>query len=459
MKRRACRFLRLLTVAAVLAASPLSLRAQLSMPCRMFDLPNGLHVILHEDHTVPVIGVNLWYHVGSARERAGRTGLAHLFEHLMFEGSGHVPLGRFDEWLEAAGGDNNASTSVDRTNYFESAPSNALDLTLFLESDRMAFLVDSMTPAKVDIQRDVVKNERRETYENQPYGEAWLLLDENLFPPGHPYHSPVIGSMDDLTAATYDDVVGFFRRYYIPSNASLVIAGDINPEEARKAVTRWFSDVPAGPPVQPLNAPLPRLTSERRLVAEDRVQLPRLYMAWATPAQFAPGNAELNVLSLILAGGKNSRLYRRLVYDLRIAQDVTAFQEENELSSKFYIVATAREGHTLGELERIIDAELGNLSGILPDRREIARAVNTIQASFVDRMERMYDRADQLNAYFTATGNPDYFAEDLGRYGKLDPDGISAAAKKYLDPAVRVVLSVVPAGRKDLAAEPPEGGK
>ena len=278
--------------------------AQLSVPYETFVLPNGLHVVLHEDHTLPLIGVNLWYHVGSAREKTGRTGFAHLFEHIMFEGSGHVPLGKFDQWLEAAGGDNNASTGTDRTNYFETVPANALELPLFLESDRMAFLVDSMTPEKVNIQRDVVKNERRESYDNQPYGLAWLTIDENLFPPEHPYHWPVIGSMEDLSAASFEDVVDFFRKYYTPSNASLLIAGDFNPEKTRALVAHWFSDVPAGTPVPPIAAPVPLISAERRLVLEDKVQLPRLYMAWITPAQFTPGNAELNLLSLILAGEK-----------------------------------------------------------------------------------------------------------------------------------------------------------
>src|SRR5260221_6111274 len=229
-----------------------------------FTLPNGLRVVLHEDHSVPVVSVDVWYHVGSAREVSGRTGFAHLFEHLMFMGSGHVKPGEFDEWLEGAGGTNNGSTENDRTNYWINVPSNALELALFLESDRMGYLLDSMTPQTVDAQRDVVKNERRQNVENRPYGTADIVLDEMLFPDGHPYHWPVIGYMPDLTAATYDDVVGFFRKYYAPSNASLVVAGDLHPVVARPAGGEMVGDVNAGDPPKPTNISRVARTVARR---------------------------------------------------------------------------------------------------------------------------------------------------------------------------------------------------
>jgi zinc protease len=277
-------------------------------------------VILHEDHSVPVVSVDVWYHVGSAREKTGRTGFAHLFEHLMFMGSGHVKPGEFDEWLEGVGGSNNGSTEYDRTNYWINVPSNALDLALFLESDRMGYLLDSMSPAVVDAQRDVVKNERRQSVENQPYGTAEAVtLGEMLYPAGHPYHWPVIGYMDDLTAASYDDVVAFFKQYYSPANASLVVAGDLNPDATRKMVEKWFSDVkPASPPV-PMTIPGVALTGVQKKTITDRVQLPRLYMAWLTPPQFQPGDAALDIVGDVLSGGKNSRLYKRLVYVMQIA--------------------------------------------------------------------------------------------------------------------------------------------
>src|SRR5207342_1706599 len=323
MTRAALLFI--LALAAPAAAQPAAAH-KLELTYTQFTLPNGLHVILHEDHSVPVVTVNMWYHVGSARERTGRTGFAHLFEHLMFMGSGHVKTGEFDTWLEGAGGTNNGSTENDRTNYWINVPANSLELALFLESDRMGYLLDTMTPKTVDAQRDVVKNERRQSYENRPYGQAELTLGEMLYPEGHPYHWPVIGYMEDLTAASYDDVVAFFKKFYAPSNASLVVAGDFDTAVARRLIEKWFSDIKAGPPPEPMAIPAAALTGRKTRTVGDQVQLPRLYLAWLTPRHLAPGDATLDVLADILAGGKNSRLYKRLVYDMQIAQDVSAFQ-------------------------------------------------------------------------------------------------------------------------------------
>ncbi|MFN2420429.1 MAG: M16 family metallopeptidase [Gemmatimonadota bacterium] len=430
--------------------------ARIEIPYTRFTLPNGLTVILHEDHAIPMVSVNMWYHVGSGRERTGRTGFAHLFEHIMFEGSGHVPEGEFDRLLEAAGGDNNGSTNTDRTNYWENVPSNALELALFLESDRMGYLLDAMSPAKVDGQRDVVKNERRQSYENRPYGMASILLGENLFPEGHPYRWPTIGYMDDLTAASYEDVVGFFKSYYGPNNASLSIAGDIDVEATKRLVERWFADVAAGPPVPPVDPPAAALTDEKRVVHEDRVQLPRIYMCWLSPGYLDPGDAELDVLANVLAGGKNSRLYKRLVYDLQIAQDVSAFQQSRDLGSQFCVVSTARSGHDLPALETVIQEEIDRLQDEAPTDREVERAVNQYEAAFLDQLERVGGfggKADQLNAYFFATGNPDWFQEDLMRYKALEPSDIQAVAETYLTDDGRVVLSVVPEGQREMAAE------
>jgi zinc protease len=446
-----------LIVATILASSlAVAGDIRLSVPYTRFTLPDGLTVILHEDHSVPTVAVNLWYHVGSAREEPGRTGFAHLFEHIMFEGSKDVPEGKFDEWLEATGGDNNASTSKDRTNYFETVPSNAVELPLFLESDRMGYLLDTMTPSKVDGQRDVVKNERRQNYDNRPYGLAYIILAENLFPEDHPYHWPTIGSMDDISAASYDDVVDFFKTYYVPGNASLVIAGDINSDSMRVEVEKWFSDVPAGEPIPPQAAPVAYLSEEKRIVQEDKVQLPRLYMAWDTPPVFDPGDAELDMLSSVLAGGKNSRLYKRLVYDLQIAQDVSAFQASQDLASWFAIVVTAREGHSLTEIERVVQEEIDRIKKEPPTQRELDRAVNQYEASFLDRLELVGAKADILNFYYTRTGNPDYFNEDLARYNAIDPRDVQAVAMTYLRDDGRVILSVVPKGKTDLAAKKEE---
>jgi zinc protease len=406
MTRAALLFI--LALAAPAAAQPAPAH-KLELQYTQFTLPNGLRVILHEDHSVPMVTVNMWYHVGSARELPKRTGFAHLFEHLMFMGSGHVKPGEFDEWLEAAGGDNNGSTENDRTNYWINVPANSLELALFLESDRMGYLLDSMTPKAVDAQRDVVKNERRQSYENRPYGMAEILMGEMLYPEGHPYHWPVIGYMEDLSAASYDDVVAFFKKYYAPSNASLVVAGDLETASARKLIEKWFGDVKPAAAPEPMTIPGAELKGVQKKTITDRVQLPRLYLAWLTPRHFEPGDAALDIVADVLAGGKNSRLFKRLVYDMQIAQDVSASQQSQALSSSFQIVATPRPGHTVAELQKVIDEEIQKLQREPPTAHELERSVNQVESSFYNRMERVGGfggTADQLNAYFTETGIP-----------------------------------------------------
>jgi zinc protease len=440
-----------LLLLAAASASPAASR--LKVPYEMFRLPNGLTVIVHEDHSAPVVSVNCWYHVGSGRETPGRTGFAHLFEHLMFEGSRNVPEGAFDRWLEAVGGNNNGSTTEDRTNYFEDAPANALEMPLFLESDRMGFLLDKVTAGTVDGQRDVVKNERRQRIENQPYGKAEDALPPALFPSDHPYSWPVIGSMADLSAASEEDVKDFFRKWYGPANASLVVAGDVDANEVRRLAEKWFADVPKSEPVEPVTPRPVVLREEKRIVLEDKVQLPRLYLAWVTPPAFAPGDAELDAVAAVLSAGKNSRLYKRLVYELQVAQDVAAFQASAGLASTFHVIVTARAGRTLEEIRRLVDEEIATLQAAPPAERELERFQNRTEAGFFDRMERVGGfggKADQLNAYYFRTGNPDYFEEDLARYRSLSPSDLQAAASRFLGPG-RVVISVVPEGKKELA--------
>ncbi|MSO50031.1 MAG: insulinase family protein [Acidobacteria bacterium] len=443
-----------MAVATLLTLAPLAAQQapRVSAPYEMFTLPNGLTVILHEDHSVPMVTVNVWYHAGSAREKFGRTGFAHLFEHILFEGSKNVKEGDFDNFLEAAGGTNNGSTTTDRTNYYESVPANALDLALFLESDRMGFLLDVVTPQLVNGQRDVVKNERRQSYENAPYGMSNVRLTELMYPKTHPYYWPVIGYMEDLTAATHEDVKEFFTKYYAPGNASIVIAGDINPAETRKKVEHWFADVKPGPRLAPIEAPPVELTSVIKETMTDSVQLPRLTLAWHSPAQFKPGDAELDVLASVLTGGKNSRLYKRLVYDLQLVQSIQAFQASAALGSRFQIVATARPSEdppdqVLAKIKTIIDEEIEKLKVAPPAAREVQRALNGIESNFLNSMQQSGDKADLMNAYFFATGNPDYFAEDLGRYLALQPNDIQAAAKKWLPTDRRLELSVHPKGK------------
>jgi zinc protease len=440
---------RILLVLLALLTAPLSAQspAPLQVPYRQFTLANGLNVILHRDTSIPIVAVNTWYYVGSANEKPGRTGFAHLFEHLMFEGSKHVPEGQFDILLEGAGGDNNGSTSNDRTNYIIDVPSNALELALYLESDRMGYLLDTMSPQRVDGQRDVVKNERRQSYENRPYGMASIELDKMLWPPNHPYSWPTIGYMEDLTAASYEDVVEFFKKYYAPNNASLVIAGDIDFDRTRALVEKWFGEIPRGSVVEPVAPPAAILTGVQKKTLTDKVTLPRLYLAWLTPRFYAPGDSALDITSSVLTGGKNSRLYKRLVYDMQIAQDVSAFQQSGALGSQFQIVATARTGHTAAELQKVIDEELDRLRRDGPEPREVQRAINQMEASFYQRMERVGGfggKADQLNAYKFAGGGPDYFAEDLARYTSLSPADIQSAAVQWLPADRRVELVVEP---------------
>ena len=444
--------------AAALMTAPVASAQQQSkiqVPYTHFTLPNGLNVILHEDHSVPTVSINMWYHVGSGREKPGRTGFAHLFEHLMFEGSKHVPEGAFDNWLEAAGANNNGSTNRDRTNYYIDMPSNALDLGLFLESDRMGYLLDIVTPQLVNGQRDVVKNERRSGVENAPYGMADVKLDELLYPKGHPYSWPVIGHMEDLTAATDEDVREFFRKYYAPGNASLVIAGDINSAEARRKIESWFSDVKAGAPIESNEYPPAVLTGVKKERMTDKVQLPRLTLAWLTPSLLTPGDAELDLTASILAGGKNSRLYKRLVYEMQVAQSVSAYQASGTLGSEFYVVVMARpqDGKThdqvMDDIKKIVDEEIEKLRQTPPDARELERVLNQTESSFFARMERVGGfggKADQLNGYFFATGNPDYYNEDLSRYRAVQPTDIRAVVRKYLASDKRVELTVVPEG-------------
>src|SRR5262245_23588799 len=446
--------MRVTPLLVLLAALPAGAE-QLRVPYEMFRLPNGLTVIVHEDHSSPIASVNTWYHVGSGRELPGRTGFAHLFEHIMFEGSKNVPEGAFDRWLEALGGSNNGSTDNDRTNYFENVPANAVEMPLFLESDRMGFLLDTMSEATVDGQRDVVKNERRQSYENRPYGMSELLLIEALFPKGHPYSWPTIGSMEDLTAASRDDVAHFFEKWYGPANASVVVAGDVDAKEIRALAEKWFADVPKSEPVDPLVAQPVVLHEEKRIVHEDNAQLPRLDVVLPAPSSLSSAAAGLSALRAILAEGKNSRLYRRLVYDEQIAQDASAFVSSGALAGAAGIVVTARAGHTLEEMRARVDEEVAKLKAEPPSERELTRFLNQQEARVYDSLESVADKADQLNEYFFYTGDPDYFEEDLARFRALSPDDVSAAANAWLGPG-RVVLSIVPQGHRELAVPEPK---
>ena len=443
--------MRLRTLALLLAGAALFAPAQAQtipkISFRKDTLPNGLEVIMHEDHSVPLVAVNVWYKVGSGDEQKGRTGFAHLFEHIMFMGSQNVATGQFDQQLEAAGGSNNGSTSQDRTNYYEWMPSNALPLALWLEADRMGFLLPTMDQSKLDVQRDVVQNERRQRVDNVPYGKAYENILALLYPTTHPYSWPTIGSLTDLQAASLDDVKNFFRTYYAPNNASLVIAGDFDPDSAMKVVRAYFADIPRGPalPARPAPAAI-TLPRDTFAVLEDRVQLPRVYNGWHSARAFHADDATLDVLSYVLAGDKNSRLYKRLVYDLQVAQDVSAFQNSGKLAGSFFVQVTPKPGQTPQRMQQIIDEELQQLvqNGITP--RELERAQNSFRSSFLDRLAGVTGKADQLNFYNYYVGNPDYVQEDAARYDRVSAADVQRVARQYLGQP-RVVLTVVPEGR------------
>ena len=426
-----------------------------SIPYERFTLPNGLSVLVHEDHSVPLVASNIWYHVGSKDERPGRTGLAHLFEHIMFEGSAHVPPGEFDNHLESVGGVNNGSTTTDRTNYWITVPAGALEVAMWLESDRMGFLLEALTQDTLDVQRDVVKNERRQSYENRPYGLAFETILSALYPEGHPYRHPVIGSMEDLTAATLEDAKEFFRTYYAPGNASLAVAGDVSTSEVVTLAERYFGEIPRGPGLPSVAVRESGLAEEQRLVLEDRVHLPRLYVAWRSARQYTEEDAEMEMLAGVLGGGKTSRLYRRLVYEERVAQDVSAFQNGSELDGSFFVVVTAKPGVALARIEQEVREEVARLAREGVEAEERVRTVNHIESEMVRALERLGGfggKADRLNEYLTFAGDPGYVTRDLSRYQAVTTERIAAAARRRLDDVHAVVLSVVPRGETELAA-------
>jgi len=413
-----------------------------------YTLPNGLDVILSQDHRIPMVAVNLWYHVGPANEEPGRTGFAHLFEHMMFQSSKHVPEDAHFKLLEAAGAsDINGTTDYDRTNYFETIPANQLELALWLESDRMGYLIDKVDQPSLSNQQDVVRNERRQSVENQPYGLAEETLVQTLFPPKHPYYGNVIGSHEDIQAAKLDDVRRFFRQYYAPNNASLAIVGDFEPAQAKALVQKYFGTLKRGSAVPPIKAATPKITSERRKTVTARVELPRVYMAWITSPILKPGDADADIAANILGGGRSSRLYKKLVYEKQIAQTVSATQQSLILGSVFQIEATARPGHTVDELEKAIDEELAAFRSKPAEPSEIERSRNRIETSIIGGLEVLGGFggvADRLNSYNHYLGTPDYLEKDVQRYRAVTPASVQAFAKDQLAQTSRVVLHVTP---------------
>ncbi|MFL5594714.1 MAG: M16 family metallopeptidase [Gemmatimonadaceae bacterium] len=440
-------------------AVPLVAQSTPRIQFERYTLPNGLEVILHEDHSTPIVAVDTWYHVGSGDEQVGRTGFAHLFEHIMFMGSEHVPVGAFDQLLESAGANNNGSTTEDRTNYYETLPSNALALALWLDADRMGFLLPTMDLPKVNLQRDVVKNERRQRVDNVPYGRADEIILAALYPKSHPYSWPVIGSMADLSAASLTDVQNFFRTYYAPNNATLTIAGDFNPATVKTLVAQYFSSIPRGPAVtRRVSVPAVVIPRDTFLVLEDKVQLPRLFYTWHTVKGFSKDDAALDILAQVVANDKNSRLYKRLVYELQIAQNVSAFQDGSRLDGKFQIDVTPKPGQKVADIDRIVQTEITNVMNNGISQRELQRAQNLYKASFLNRLASVLGKAEVLNSYNYFVGNPDYVQQDAARYERVTAADVQRVAKTYLG-RPKIVLTVVPEGKKDMMLTASGGGR
>ncbi len=440
-----------LVAALVPSTSATAQAGPIKVPVVVDTLPNGLTLIIHEDRTVPVVTTNVWYHVGSGDEKVGRTGFAHLFEHLMFMGSKNAPYPQFDRLLEAAGASNNGSTNPDRTNYYEEGPSSALPLMLWLEADRLGWMLETMDAPKVDLQRDVVKNERRQSYENQPYGMVAENLLPALYPAGHPYSWSTIGSMADLSAASLEDVKEFFRTYYAPNNATIVVAGAVNPDSVKALARQMFGEIPRGPAIE-RPAPAPFTVRDTVIVLEDRVQLPRLYLAWHGTKEYSKDDAALDIAAYILTGARNSRLTQALVYQGELATNAFVNNSSKRLDGDLQVIATARPGIALDTLQAVIEAELEKLGRDGPTARELEQAKNAIEASFLNRLEFTSAKADQLNSYYYATGTPDYFQKDLDRYLAVTAADVQRVVRQYFAGG-RVTLSVVPNGKKELAAQ------
>jgi predicted Zn-dependent peptidase len=427
------------TLLALLLAAlpPIGLQAQKK------QLSNGMTVIVSKDASVPGVALDLWYQVGSKDEEPRRTGFAHLFEHLMFMGARYVPYPQFDTIMEASGGTNNASTSSDLTTYHEVGPSNLLETFLWMEADRMATLGQEMTQEKLETQRKVVLNERRSSYEARPYGKAELILWEKMFPEGHPYHWPVIGSSQDLEAATLDDVKKFFARWYVPSNVSLSIVGDVDEKQAFALAEKYFGWLPKAPLPQRKQVAQVTMPADQRLEMTDAVELPRISLVYLSPPLMKPGDADCDLLSQVLARGKGSRLYQKLVAELQIAADVSAVQESLELQSVFRIDASARPGHTTQELLSAIDAELKKIQAEAPTAAEVDAARTGFYASYARAAEGLLSRASMLNRYQHHFGDPTAVSKDLSRYEAATPSSVHGIAKKVFS-GHRLIIEVQP---------------
>ena len=407
-------------------------------------LTNGLQVILHRDPALPLVAINLWYHVGSKDESPGRTGFAHLFEHLLFQGSQHVGTNDHFRYVQQAGGVANGSTWYDRTNYYEVLPSRHLDLGLWLESDRMGYFLPAITQEKMDNQREVVINERRQKMDNQPYGRAFERLHELLYGDDHPYRWPVIGYVEDLEAATLDDVRDFFETFYVPSNAVLTLAGDFDPDHALRRIEHYFGEIPSGHPPERQLPALPSLGAEKREIQEDAVQLPRVYMAYHAQPYGHEGWYAADLLAGALAGGKASPMYEDLVYRRRLAQDVGCYVFPTEATATFAVVSTAQPGVDPSELEAALSEHLARAAEEPVAQEQFERALNQSLTEYYSQLQTLDRRADLLSMFATYFGDPTGVIREVERYHELDREGLQAFAAERLGAAQRAVVTVVP---------------
>lgn len=396
-------------------------------------LKNGLEIILHQDNSLPLVAVNIWYKVGSANEWKGKTGLAHLFEHMMFQGSLNVPKEMHFKYIQEAGGILNGSTSFDRTNYFEKLPSNALEVALWLESDRMGFLLDALNEEKLENQNSVVINERLERYDNQPYGLAWEIIVKNLFPENHPYSWPTIGFKEDIESFKLEDLKNFFKSFYSPSNATLVVAGDIETSETFNLIEKYFGEIPSyqTPPSPVINDF--DLQEIKFIEHKDNVQLPRLYLAFPSVRIFQPTDAEFEILSDILSGSKNSRLNKTLVIDKQIAQDVSSIQFSGKYGGFFIIVSTAKPGIKLSEIKKVIFEEVCKIGREGISEKELTKTRNKIKSGFISSMQNLNNIADHLNNYNFYLNEPNSFEWDINRYMDVQPYVIKKICEDLLN--------------------------
>lgn len=397
-----------------------------------YNLANGLEIILYQNISIPFVSVNLWYRVGSANEVTGKTGLAHLFEHMMFQGSQNVAKEMHFKYIQEAGGNLNASTSFDRTNYFEKLPANELELALWLESDRMGFFLDAIDQTKLDNQRSVVLNERLERYDNQPYGLAWEKIISNIYSDGHPYSWPTIGYSNDIKRYTIEDVRNFFMKYYSPSNAALVIAGNFEPQKTKKIIDNYFAGIQAADKPNSLVLKTSTIPQNKYMVHEEKVNLERIYIAWNSVPAFEFDDAKLDILSDVLTGSKNARLTRKLIYELEIAQDVNSMQFSGKYGGHFMIVATAKPGKSLDEIKKIIFDEINSVTNGTLNDRELQRSKNVIASNFIYSLQNIDTVADLLNLYNFYLEEPNSFNFDLKRYLDSQIQDVTNAANKYL---------------------------